>query len=415
MSVEDIRGDVVADNVFKLVQRIEIAVAHLGGDTEGDVQHLAEMHVVVRAGLVVAQRLRELLRRPFRDFRRFRQFGGIDIDNRRIRDAQFFAAFVGICIDVFCEFQAVTASSCKSDQFLQPCSARRLQMETRVRLVDGFVDDRIDGELVAARMDAQLQIRRKSELLDGELDNGDVFIEFAFEDFQIADVIDAFVKTACEFRRDCLGWNPFVREGGENEQHVARRLRDIRLVHGDFRNEIAFALRLQDVTVELACFLHGQKILVRDDFRLRLVNDNGAVDAGYRQLLADEILMFVQELIDIGLCGWLACEIRDVQREEIAGIHEPIDVLQADVVGIDMVFAIERIRPHGGFDGVANILRACPDDRMFAVGFVPDRSDGRANGASLDDGAHLRPRLMPESVTDTHAVFRQLHCFSPVM
>ena len=62
MSVEDVRGDVVADDIFKLIQRIEIAVAHLGGDAEGDMQHLSEVHVIVRAGLIVTQRLRKLIR-----------------------------------------------------------------------------------------------------------------------------------------------------------------------------------------------------------------------------------------------------------------------------------------------------------------------------------------------------------------
>ena len=77
--------------------------------------------------------------------------------------------------------------------------------------------------------------------------------------------------------------------------------------------------------------------------------------------------MLFQKLLDIRLGGRLAREIRDVQREEIAGIHEPVDVLQADVVGVHMVFAIERIGSHGGFNGVADIHRACPDDRVFAV------------------------------------------------
>ena len=121
--------------------------------------------------------------------------------------------------------------------------------------------------------------------------------------------------------------------------------------------------------------------------------------------------MLVQKLLDIRLGGRLSREIRDVQREEIAGIHEPVDVLQADVVGVHMVFAVEGIRTHGGFDGVADVHRACPDDRVLAVGFVPYRRDGRADGASLDNGAHLRPRLTTEPVTDTHAVFGQLHDF----
>ena len=81
------------------------------------------------------------------------------------------------------------------------------------------------------------------------------------------------------------------------------------------------------------------------------------------------------------------------------------------MVGVHMVFAVERIGPHGGFDGVPHVHRACSNDRMFAIRFVPNGSDGRSNGASLNDGAHLRPRLTTEPITDAHAIFGQLHDF----
>ena len=119
--------------------------------------------------------------------------------------------------------------------------------------------------------------------------------------------------------------------------------------------------------------------------------------------------MFGEERLNVVLGRRLASEVRDVQGEEIAGVHEPVHVLQADMVCINMVFPVEADGVHGGGDGVPHVLRASANDGVLAVRFVPHGDDGDSSVLRLEDGAQLRLGLMPESVSDTHAVFGQLH------
>ena len=48
--------------------------------------------------------------------------------------------------------------------------------------------------------------------------DGEVVIEFLFELNDIANVIDAFVETSCEFRGDGLDRDSLVGDGGEDHQ-----------------------------------------------------------------------------------------------------------------------------------------------------------------------------------------------------
>ena len=91
-------------------------------------------------------------------------------------------------------------------------------------------------------MNAQLEILRKAVTSDGVRNDRQVFIEFLFELNDIANIIDAFVKSSGELRSDGLCRNVFVGDRGQNNQQFRRSLRAIGLVHRDFGDEQSFAL-----------------------------------------------------------------------------------------------------------------------------------------------------------------------------
>ena len=64
MAVEEIAGDVTGAGLAAGLELLEVAGAHLGGDLEADVDQLADVRVVERVLLVVAQGTDELLARP---------------------------------------------------------------------------------------------------------------------------------------------------------------------------------------------------------------------------------------------------------------------------------------------------------------------------------------------------------------
>ena len=96
---------------------------------------------------------------------------------------------------------------------------------------EGSADWLINGKLIAAGMNTQLEILRQTVPVDGVRNDGEVFIEFLFELSNITNVIDALVESAGEFRRYGLRRNVLVGDRGQNNQKLRRSLRAIRLVH----------------------------------------------------------------------------------------------------------------------------------------------------------------------------------------
>jgi len=92
-------------------------------------------------------------------------------------------------------------------------------------------DSSVDRELVAARVDAELERAGQAEPLDREPDHGEVLLELCGELFHIADVVDALVEPAAELGRDRLGGDSLVGNRGQDHQQFDRRLRRIRLIH----------------------------------------------------------------------------------------------------------------------------------------------------------------------------------------
>ncbi len=64
MPIKEVRRHISGDALFVGLECLQVAVAHLRGDLEADVQELAEAGVVGRVALIVAQRGDELLAGP---------------------------------------------------------------------------------------------------------------------------------------------------------------------------------------------------------------------------------------------------------------------------------------------------------------------------------------------------------------
>ena len=94
-AVRKVGGDIARDDGFIGFQRVRIAAAHLGGDLEGDVDQLAEMGVVLRIFLVVAQRGGVGGGVPCSDLRRGGKPGLVNVDDRGVRRGQFREAVHG--------------------------------------------------------------------------------------------------------------------------------------------------------------------------------------------------------------------------------------------------------------------------------------------------------------------------------
>ena len=101
-----------------------------------------------------------------------------------------------------------------------------------------LMDRGVDGELVAAGVDAELEVRRQAVVCDGVTDGGHVEGHLARELRDVADVVDALVEAAAEFRGDGLDGNLLVGDGAEDDEQFGGRLRGVGLVHRDFRDEV---------------------------------------------------------------------------------------------------------------------------------------------------------------------------------
>ncbi|OPZ03628.1 MAG: hypothetical protein BWZ10_03287 [candidate division BRC1 bacterium ADurb.BinA364] len=111
----------------------------------------------------------------------------------------------------------------------------------------------------------------------------------------------------------------------------------------------------------------------------------------------------------LGLRRGLPDKVSHIEREEVAGVEERVDVLEADVVGVDIVRGCPA-RGFGcgvGFGSNAGGLSA--DDGVFAKGFVPDRANIDAFGLCLLERAQLSQALAAKTIADAHGEFFDLH------
>jgi len=113
--------------------------------------------------------------------------------------------------------------------------------------------------------------------------------------------------------------------------------------------------------------------------------------------------------IDVRRRRRLADIVRHIQGKEIAPRDKPIDRLQVDVVGIDIIVFV----PAKGFDRRIRLFaegnRLAFDDGVFAKGLVPHRINVEAIRLRLEDRLKLRVTLMSEAIAHSEGVFLDLH------
>ena len=168
---------------------------------------------------------------------------------------------------------------------------------------------------------------------DGKADHRQIVVEFLFKLGDVADVVHALVEPAGELGRDGLDRYVLVGKRGQNDQQLHRRLRGVGFVHGNFRDERAFALGLDDVAVDAAGFPHGEEIFVRDLLHVGTARFQTACDAGDYHL-SDEFGMAVHERLDVSGGRRFANGVSHINREEIRMGNKPVHRFEPDVVGI---------------------------------------------------------------------------------
>ncbi len=82
------------------------------------------------------------------------------------------------------------------DHLFQPRSARGFQMQSRIHLLHRFVHRAIDRELVAARMQAQLQLSGQSKCADRVANHRHIPLQLPRESPGIANIVDTLVEPA---------------------------------------------------------------------------------------------------------------------------------------------------------------------------------------------------------------------------
>ena len=318
---------------------------------------------------------------------------------------------VSISIDVFGEREAVSSGFGQANQLFEPCGASSLEVYAGIEAFHCGVDCGVDGEFVAAGVNAEFEIAGQTEVIDRIGDGGNIKSEFVLELFEISLIVDALIKTATEFGRNGLDWDAFVGNGGKNDEKFEGSLCAVRLVHRYLGDEVSFFSGVHDDAIDFSGLLHCGEVLLRG-FSQKVGRDA----EGFRESLerngGEEFGMAIHELIDFVGRGGLADEVRYIDGVEIAGGDEASDCLRVDVIGIAKI----RMVPAQGFDcrigSLANSRGFRADDRMFAVGLVPDWRYVDTFLLSHDAGAKLSFCLVREAVACSDRILTQSKTFA---
>src|SRR5215475_8486740 len=103
-------------------------------------EKLSKAGIVGRIGLIVTKRGDVLLAGPVIDVLRRGKLCGIDVDDRGVGGAEFFAMPVGLSVDLLGDIETGTSSLGKADQFFEPCCSGSLKVNTCACASDGLVD-----------------------------------------------------------------------------------------------------------------------------------------------------------------------------------------------------------------------------------------------------------------------------------
>ena len=127
-------------------------------------QKLARVGIVGWVRPVMPQRSDKLLRSPPVNLRRRRQPVLVNIQDRRVRRAQFVEVVEAPGVNLLRQPEAPASRLRQPYDLFQPCRARRLHMNPRIKPFQRAPNGAVNGKFVAARMHAQLQARRQSVL-----------------------------------------------------------------------------------------------------------------------------------------------------------------------------------------------------------------------------------------------------------
>ncbi len=397
MAFEEISRHIARYGLLALFQEAEVAGSHPRRNLEADVEHLAEVGVEKFVGLVMAEGTDILVRSPSGNGVGGGQPGTVDVDDGRVGGTELVDMGEGFGIDLLGEIQADAAVFGEANDFLQPGGAGGFHVDAAVVFREGAADRGIDGKFVAAGMDAQFQGIRQAVGGDGMGNDTEVFIELLPKLCDISHVIDAFVETTGEFRRDSLHGDPLVRDCSEDDEELRRCLRGIRLVHRDFGDEGGFALGGEDVLIDLACFGDGEEVFFRDAADLGLADGEGAVNAGDEDLRG-ELGMTFHKGFNGRLVRRFADEVGDVDSEEVRDGDEAFHGGEADVIRIDMVGAAPAGCFYGSVRRGASAGGLGADDSVLAVRFIPDRANLSARLRRENTGPKLGGGLVGKTV-----------------
>lgn len=267
MAVEEVAGDALGDDGVVCLEGVEVAVTHLGGDLEADVEELADVGVVAGVALVVREGADVLLGGPAVDFLGAGELGVVDVDDGGVGLAEGFFFVEGLGVDFLGEVEGVSTGGGESDDFFEPVGAGGLDVEAGAGAGDGFFDGLVDGELIGAGVDGELEGLGEAVGFDGVSEDGEVVVELLLELSDVADVVDSLVKAAGELGRDGLDGDALVGDGGEDDEHLGGDLGGVSFVHGNFGDEvIGAAFGCEDVVVDRLGLLGGLEELVRGFF-----------------------------------------------------------------------------------------------------------------------------------------------------
>jgi len=220
----------------------------------------------------------------------------------------------------------------------------------------------------------------------------------------VAAIIDAFVETPGEFRRDGLRRNTLVGNHFQDEKHIHGRLRTFHLVHRNFGDEVSLAFFLHQTGINFSSLPYGRQEFPGHFLEQCLGYLNRVFDSGNLHL-AKIFAARRHECGNVGLAAWLADVGGHIESEKIRGFHERLDCAQVDVVGIDEIFALETQGRHGGIRFAAHVRRVRMNINMLAIRLVPHRADIQSGFIGLHDGAQLRLALARETIANAETVF----------
>jgi hypothetical protein len=164
------------------------------------------------------------------------------------------------------------------------------------------------------------------------------------------------------------------------------------------------------MAINFSGVLHGEKIFGGNALHFGAGRFDRADDAGNFQF-ADEFGMALDERGNVRRRRGLADGVGNINGEEIGRTDKAVHGFEADVVGVN----VPRFLPAKFLDslggGGADAGRFGADDRVFAIGFVPDRNNLHALFGGEDARLKLRLGLMSKAITHAERESADLKCF----